>query len=184
MSIMSLEDNIPSHTLQPFVSPRPLDRAQRHALRRPPLSTRCNVQLAPSPQGPCHIRTIADGVQALDTFLSSTAPNTTSKFEPRSPPIKRRSSAQAPTRIKRGTHSRTLLPPLTEMGGTGNIIHQASIPCSPNATTAQRPPPHCHGGVRPRLGLYPLTMTIHLIGAAHLYMENPWQMHDWSSQSY
>ena len=105
-SIASLEENIPSHSLQHYVSAKRLDQAQRCVLRRPHLTTRCTIPFAPSPQGPYHIRFIAGGAQALDAFLatdalSSKALDTPSKVEPSSPPIKRSSSAQAPTRNKR-----------------------------------------------------------------------------------
>ncbi len=103
VSITSLEADIPSYSLQPFVSVKRLDRAQRCAMRRPPLTTRFTVQYAPSPQGPRHIHSIAGGARALDTFLAIEAlslpsPNTPAKIEPHPPPIKRSSSAQAPTR--------------------------------------------------------------------------------------
>jgi hypothetical protein len=110
MSITSLEKHVPSHSLHPFVITKRLDRAQRRAIRRPPLTTRCTVQFAPSPQGPCYIRSIAGGAQALYAFLvteaiSSKALDTPSKVEPRSPPTQRSLSAKAPTRNKRCTHS-------------------------------------------------------------------------------
>jgi hypothetical protein len=147
-SITSLEENIPSHSLQPFVSAKRLIRVQRRAMLRPPLTTRCVVKFAPSPQGPRHIRTITGGSQALDNFiaaeaLSSTARDTPSKVEPHSPPIKRISSAQAPTRIKRGAHSPT--PPLPPPERVETGTHPTRIPCSPTATLLHRHPSHCSG---------------------------------------
>jgi len=166
VSITSMENDIPSHSLQPFVSAKRLARTQRRALQRPPLTTRCIVPYTPFPQGPRHIRSIAGGVQALDTFLATEALSlpsldTPAKVEPHSPLIKRRSSAQAPTRTKRGKHPSLPPPPQwREEPGT----HPTSIPSSPTATTAQRPPPHCHGGGRSGQGFYPETRTLHLLG--------------------
>ena len=104
-SITSLESTVSFQDLLPFVATNRPTREQRRSFRRPPLSTNCIVQLAPSPQRPLHIRSIAGGTQALDSFLAR---------EPSSPPaspasvgnplhftpIKRSSSAQAPTRTK------------------------------------------------------------------------------------
>ncbi len=69
-SIISMEENIPSHALAIFVSTKRLTRAQRRALQRPPLNTRCVVQYDPSSQGPCHNRSIKGGAHALDFFSS------------------------------------------------------------------------------------------------------------------
>ena len=110
VSITSRDDRASSSSLHLFAMAKRLDRAQRRAFRRPPLTTLCTVQFAPSPHGPLHIRSIHGGAQALDTFLAeetlaSMATTTPAKLEPRSPPVKRSSSAQAPTRNKRGPHS-------------------------------------------------------------------------------
>jgi hypothetical protein len=70
VSITSLEDTVPTKDLQSFVTDKhPTSRAQRRAHRRPPLTTNCILQFAPSPQGPLHIRSIAGGPHALDAFL-------------------------------------------------------------------------------------------------------------------
>jgi hypothetical protein len=71
--ITSKYDQVPSNSLQPFVTAKRLDRAQRRALRRPPLATLCTVQFAPYPQGPLHISSIAGGAQALAAFLAEEA---------------------------------------------------------------------------------------------------------------
>ena len=109
LSITYLEENIPSHSLQPFVSEKRLNKVQRRTLRRPSLITRCTVQYAPSLQGPRHIHSIAGVAQALDSFLviemlSLSSTDTSAKVEPRPSHIKRSSLAQAPTRTKRGKH--------------------------------------------------------------------------------
>ena len=122
MSITSLEENIPSHSQHPLVSVKRLDWVHRRVLRRSPLTTRCTVHFAPSPQDSYHIRSIVGGAQALDAFLaaealSSKALDTPFKFEPRSPHLKRSSSAQAPTHNKRCTHS-SPPPPNSLRGGT------------------------------------------------------------------
>jgi len=104
-SITSLEDTVPTQDLLFFVAAKRPTRAQRRDLRRPPLNTNCVVQFAPSPQGPLHIRSIAGGLQALDTFLEREPlppPTLPTRLDTsaRSTPIKRSSSAQAPTRAK------------------------------------------------------------------------------------
>ena len=105
MSISSQENGIPSQDLLKFVTAKRPIRTQRQDYRRPPLNTHCAVQFAPSPQGPLHIRSMAGGPQALDTFLEMELP-----LPPTLPirvdtlahstPIKRSSSAQALTRAK------------------------------------------------------------------------------------
>jgi hypothetical protein len=128
VSITSLEEQVPSHSLQPFVTAKRLVKAQRHALRRPSLDALCTVQFAPFPHDPLIIHSIAGGAQALDAFLaaealSSTALANPSKVELRSPPIKRSSSAQTPTHNKRGTHSS---PPPISRGQTWEQTPHAS----------------------------------------------------------
>ena len=100
-----LESTVPSQDLLPFVAIKRPTKELRRSLRRPPLSTNCVVQFAPSPQGPLHIRSIAGGPEALDAFLerepsAQTTLPTSVGTSPRSTPIKRSSSAQAPTRAK------------------------------------------------------------------------------------
>jgi hypothetical protein len=70
VSISSLENSTLSQDLLPFVATKRPTRAQRRSLRRSPLSTNCIVQVAPSPQVPLHIRSIAGGPQALDDFFT------------------------------------------------------------------------------------------------------------------
>jgi hypothetical protein len=82
VSITSLVDRVPSHTLQPFVTAKRLDRAQQRALRRPPLTTLCIVQFAPSPEGPLHVRSIADGARTLYAFLAKEALSVTALVTP------------------------------------------------------------------------------------------------------
>ena len=91
------------------------------------------MQFAPSPQGPLHIRCIKGGAQALGTFLDEEALASTPaaapvKHEPHSPPIKRSSSALAPTRNKRGTH---YSPPSTSKEVTRDHAPPASPPRQP-----------------------------------------------------
>jgi hypothetical protein len=105
-SITSLDDSTRSQDLLPFVAKKRPTKAQRRSLRRPPLSTNCIVQFAPSPQGPLHIRSIAGGAHALEEFLTgetlSLSPlNNLVETTLRSTPIRRSSSAQAPTRTRR-----------------------------------------------------------------------------------
>jgi hypothetical protein len=105
ISITSLEATVPIQDLLPFVAIKRPTRALRRAQRRPPLTTPCVVHFAPSPQGPLHIRSISGGPHALDTFLGREplpppALSTMVGTPSRSTPIKRSSSAQAPTRTK------------------------------------------------------------------------------------
>jgi hypothetical protein len=105
VSITSLDDEVPSQDLQPFVNVKRLKTQQRRKYKEPPPTTRCLVQFAPSPQGTAHIRSIQRGSSALDSFLSTepqaqpTMPRTATHTA-RITPIKRISSAQAPSRIK------------------------------------------------------------------------------------
>ncbi len=69
VSITSLEVTVPTQDLLTFVATKRPTRAQRRAHQRPPLTTLCFVHIAPSPQGPLHIRSISRDPQALDTFL-------------------------------------------------------------------------------------------------------------------
>jgi hypothetical protein len=106
VSISSLENPTLSQDLLPFVATKRPTRAHRRSLRRPPLSTKCMVQFAPSPQGPLHIRSITGGPQALDDFLAKEHLPLSPLHPPvetssRLTPIRRSSSAQAPTRTKR-----------------------------------------------------------------------------------
>ncbi len=48
-SITSIDDSTLSQDVLPFVATKRPTRAQRRSLRRPPLSTNCIVQFAPSP---------------------------------------------------------------------------------------------------------------------------------------
>ncbi len=135
--ITSLKENVPSHLLASFVSTKRLARTRRRAIRRPPLNTRCVVIYDPSPQGPNHIRSITGGAQALDFFLANEAlslssTNTLAVTNPRSTPIKRCSSAQAPTRIKKSKH--TSSPPPFQ----GGMTRDPSPPTSP-ARKPRRP---------------------------------------------
>jgi len=104
--ITSLDDKVPSTDLQLFVSVKRLTIHQRQKYKTPPLDTECMVQFAPSPQGSAHIRFIADGNLALDTFLATepqpppAQPGPFPSSNKRSTPIKRSSSAQAPARTK------------------------------------------------------------------------------------
>jgi hypothetical protein len=59
VSITSLESTGPSQNLLPSVATKRPTKEQRRSLIRPPLSTSCIVQFAPSPQRPLHIRSIA-----------------------------------------------------------------------------------------------------------------------------
>ena len=119
VSIISLESTVPSKNLLPFVdTQRPTREQQQRFFKRPPLSTSCIVQLAPSPQGPLHMRSKAGGPQALEAFLereplSPSAVPTPVDTSSRSTPIKRSSSAQVPTRAKL---SATALPHLSSEG--------------------------------------------------------------------
>jgi hypothetical protein len=160
VSITSLEENIPSRSLQPFLSAKRLSRAQRRAMRRPPLTTRYTVQYVPSLQSPCPIRSIADGAQALDTFLATKgvylqAPDAPSKVEPRLPPIKWSSSAQAPTRITRDTHSSSpprrgenreqtppASPPCQLRRPHNDLLHIVTVEGDPDRDSVPRPGPY------------------------------------------
>ena len=149
MLITIQDKNMRSNSLHSFVSAKRLHLAHWRAMRRPPLTKRYTIQFAPSPQGPCHFRSIAKLAQALDAFLaaetlSSKALNSPCKVEPRPPPIKWSSSARAPARNKDCTHSSP--PLLLERGDSGTNL--TCIPGPPTATYAQLPPPHCYGGGR------------------------------------
>jgi hypothetical protein len=105
VSITSLENSVPTQDLLPFVAAKRPTKEQRRAYRRPPLNTTCVMQVAPSPQGPLHIRSIAGGSQALDTFLEREpipppALPTSIGSPSRSTLIKRISSAQALNRAQ------------------------------------------------------------------------------------
>ena len=137
VSITSLEDTVPTQNLLPFVAAKRPTSVQRRDHRRPPLTTTCVVQFAPPPQGPLHLRSIAGGPQALDTFLErgplppSTLP-TRVDISARSTPIKRSSSAQAPTRAK----LRAAAPPASP--SRGNHHGGGTTPSSP-ARLPRRP---------------------------------------------
>jgi hypothetical protein len=99
-----------SHSLESFVATKRPNRTQWRSLRRSPLTTPCIGHFAPFPQGTAHIRIIAGGIRAIDTFLAAkTLPMTTpyilNVVESRLPPIKWSSSAQALTRNKKRDHS-------------------------------------------------------------------------------
>ncbi len=70
-SLTDLDDEVPTHTLQPFVSTMRPTREQSRSLRRPSITSNYIVQFAPSPQGTTHIRLIAGENQALDLFLAT-----------------------------------------------------------------------------------------------------------------
>jgi len=163
VSITSLEKTIFSHSLQPFVSAKRLDQAKRRALRRPPLTTRCIVQYAPSPHDPRHILSIAGRAQALDIFLAREAlslppPNPLAKVEQCPPPIKRSLSVQAPTRTMRGKHpGRGRAPSRTHAGGEhtspasfarqprrphNDLLHIVTVEGDPDRDSIPRPRPY------------------------------------------
>jgi hypothetical protein len=125
-SISSLEDSTLSRDLLPFVATKRPTRAHRRSLRRAPLSTNCIVQFTPSPQGPLYIRSIAGCPQALDDFLIKEPPPLATLTTPvetllRPTPIKRSSSAQAPTRTNRKAAApHPPLPPRGVAGTAGN----------------------------------------------------------------
>ena len=104
--IISLDDKVPSTDLPLFVSVKRFTTQQRRKYKTPSLDTECIVQFAPSPQGTAHIRSIAGGNLALDTFLATepqpqlAQPGPSPSSNKRSTPIKRSSSAQVPTRTK------------------------------------------------------------------------------------
>ncbi len=120
VSITNLDDKVPTQDLQTLVTDKLPTRAYRRAHRRPPLTTNCIMQIAPSPQGPLYIRSIAGGPQTLDAFLErEPLPPPTLPISvgtpSRSTPINRSSSAQAPTRAK-SRAAAPLTPP--QRGGT------------------------------------------------------------------
>jgi hypothetical protein len=137
VSITSLDDKVPSMNLQLFVSVKRLTTHQRRMYKTPPLDTNCIVQFAPSPQGTAHIRFIAGGNLALDTFLATKPqplPAQTGPFISSNScltPINQSSSAQAPTRTK----SRSPNSPLSPQ--TGKLPRRAP-PSSP-ARPPRRP---------------------------------------------
>jgi len=105
VSIISYDNKVPTHDLLLFVAAKRPTREQRRSHWRPPLTTKCVVQFAPSPQGPLHICSIAGRSQALDTFLEREpipppALPILGGSSSRPTPIKRSCSAQAPTRAK------------------------------------------------------------------------------------
>jgi len=124
ISITNLESTVPSQDLFPFVATKCPTREHRRSPRRPLISTSCIVKFAPSPQGPLHIHSIAGGPQALDDFLereplSPSALPTPVGTSSRHTPIKRSSSAQAPTRAKLRASTPPASPPRgSEMAGT------------------------------------------------------------------
>ncbi len=133
VSITSLESTISSRDLLPFVATKRPNREQRRSLRRPPFSTSCIVQFAPSPKGPLHSHSISGGSQAFDDFLeretlSLPALPTPVGTSSRSTPIKRSSSPQAPTRAK----LRAAAPPTSSHRGNRN---GGNLPSSPTHLT-------------------------------------------------
>ncbi len=136
VSITSLEDTVPTQDLLTFVAAKRPNRAQRRAPRRPPLTTTCVVQFAPSPQGPLHTHSIEGGPQALDTFsgrkpLSPPALPTMVGTSARSTPTKRSSSVQAPTLAK----LRAKAPPSSPPKGGKSGEHPPSSPPRPSRRT-------------------------------------------------
>ena len=132
-AITSLDEEIPTDHLQPYVSVKRLTTQQRRRFPQPPPTTRCLVQFAPSAQGTAHILSIQGGSAALELFLS-TEPHPpppiprSATYTARDTPIKRSSSAQAPTRTKRRSLSPASPPP--------EVIHPTLVlPTSP----ARRP---------------------------------------------
>ena len=131
-SITSLDDTVPTQNLLPFVAAKRPTGAQRRDLRRPPLTTACVVQFAPSPQSPLHIRYIEGGPQALDAILareplpSPILPKRVSTLA-RATPIKRSLSAQAPTRAK----LRAAAPPTPTPRENHHDGHPPSSPARP-----------------------------------------------------
>ena len=118
VSITSLDDGVPLQDLQPLVSVKRLITQQRRKYKVPPPTTRCLIQFAPPPQGTAHIRSIQSGSSALDTLLSTEpqpppALPRSATYTARITPIKRSSSAQAPTRINIRAE-RPSSPPLRE----------------------------------------------------------------------
>jgi len=138
MSISSQENGVPTQDLLKFVTARRPTRTQRQDNRRPPLNTPCVVQFAPSPQGPLHIRSVAGGAQALDTFLerqplpSPTLP-TRVDTSARSTPIKRSSSARAPTRAKLRAAAPPSSPPRGDHHGGHPPLFPARLPRRPHS---------------------------------------------------
>ena len=104
-AITSLDEEVPTEHLQPFVSVKRLTTQQRRRFPQPPPTTRCSVQFAPSAQGTAHILSIRGGSAALELFLA-TEPlppppiPRSATYTARDTPIKWSSSAQAPTRTK------------------------------------------------------------------------------------
>jgi len=139
VSITSLESTVPSQDLIPFVATKRPTREQRRSLGLPPLSTSCIVQFVPCPQGPLHIRSVAGGPQALEDFLereplSLSALPTPVGSSSRSTPIKRISSAQAPTRAKLRAAAPPTSPPRGKRNG-GHPPHHQPVRLDAHTTT-------------------------------------------------
>jgi hypothetical protein len=142
VSITSLDDTVPTQNLLPLVAAERPTSAQRRDFRRPPLTTIRVVQFAPSPQGPLHIRSIEGGPQALDTFLErEPLPPPTLPLRvgtsSRSTPIKRSSSAQAPTRAKLRAATPSTSPPRGNHYGGHPPSSPSRLPRRPHSDLLQ-----------------------------------------------
>jgi hypothetical protein len=129
-SITSLDDEIPSHTLQPFVTAKLSSKEQRRAFKNPPLTTNYIVHLAVSQQGPVHIRSFAAGTQALNSFFAAELQPPSVSYRPGGitscfPANKPSSLAQASNRT---TRRASTSPPSPHMGGTRGHIPFLSGP--------------------------------------------------------
>jgi hypothetical protein len=133
-------------------------------------------------KAPATTLSIADGAQALDTFLATKAlslpsTETSAKVEPRLPPMKRSYSAQAPNRTKRGTpppqgeknreHNPPTSPARQSRRPHNDLLHIATVEGDPDKDSIPRPKPYTS-----------------LVPSTSPWNTHAWQMHDFGSQSY